>query len=80
MNISISYTWIIELIESFRRICSIFKKVYLTSTENQVAYVCESKFWKKKPRKQACNFIKKETLAQVFSCEFFKLSKNTVFT
>ena len=23
------------------------------------------------------NFIKKETLAQVFSCEFFEISKNT---
>ena len=26
---------------------------------------------------QACNFIKKGTLAQVFSCEFCKISKNT---
>ena len=29
---------------------------------------------------QACNFIKKETLTQVFSCEFCKISKNTFFT
>ena len=28
----------------------------------------------------ACNFIKKETLAQVFSCEFCEISKNTFFT
>ena len=28
---------------------------------------------------QACNFIKKETLAQVFSSEFCKISKNTFF-
>ena len=28
----------------------------------------------------ACNFIKKEILAQVFSCEFCEISKNTVFT
>ena len=28
-------------------------------------------------RPQACNFIKKETLAQVFSCEFCNISKNT---
>ena len=28
---------------------------------------------------QACNFIEKETLAQVFSCEFYKISKNTFF-
>ena len=25
----------------------------------------------------ACNFIKKETLTQVFSCEFCEISKNT---
>ena len=29
---------------------------------------------------QACNFIKKETLAQVFSCDFCEISKNTFFT
>ena len=27
----------------------------------------------------SCNFIKKETLAQVFSCEFCESSKNTTF-
>ena len=27
----------------------------------------------------ACNFIKKEALAQVFSCEFCEISKNTFF-
>ena len=26
---------------------------------------------------QACNLIKKETLTQVFSCEFCEISKNT---
>ena len=26
---------------------------------------------------EACNFIKKETLAHVFSCEFCEISKNT---
>ena len=29
---------------------------------------------------EACNSIKKETLAQVFSCEFCEISKNTFFT
>ena len=33
----------------------------------------------KKWRPQACNFIKKEILAQVFSCEFCDISKNTFF-
>ena len=26
---------------------------------------------------QACNFIKKETLAQVFSCDFYEIANNT---
>ena len=29
-------------------------------------------------RPEACNFIKKETLAQVFSCEFCQISKSTL--
>ena len=28
---------------------------------------------------EACNFIKKETLTQVFSCEFCEISKNSFF-
>ena len=28
---------------------------------------------------EAYNFIKKETLTQVFSCEFFEIFKNTFF-
>ena len=35
-------------------------------------HLCESLFFNK-----ACNFIKKETQAQAFSCEFCKISKNT---
>ena len=31
-------------------------------------------------RVQSCNFIKKETLAQVCSCKFCKIFKNTFFT
>ena len=31
----------------------------------------------KNATEKSCNFIKKETLAQVFSCEFFEVSKNT---
>ena len=30
--------------------------------------------------KHLCNFIKKETMAQMFSCEFCEVSKNTFFT
>ena len=31
-------------------------------------------------RSEACNFIKKETLARVLSCEFFENFRNTFFT
>ena len=34
-------------------------------------HLCQSLFF---------NFIKKETLAQVFSCEFCEISKNNFFT
>ena len=29
---------------------------------------------------EACHFIKKETVAQMFSCEFCEIFKNTFFT
>ena len=41
---------------------------------------CSDVFCKKGVRPEACNFIKKETLAQLFSCEFCEISKNTIFT
>ena len=50
-------------------------------------HFCQSLFFNKvagaslfnKVAGAACNFIEKETLAQVFSCEFCKISKNTFF-
>ena len=33
-----------------------------------------------KLKASSCSFIKKETLAQMFSCEFCEISKNTFFT
>ena len=41
-------------------------------------YLCQS-LSLNKAAGAACNFIKKETLAQVFSCEFCDISKNTFF-
>ena len=34
---------------------------------------------KKVLKPQACNFIKRQALAQVFSCEFCEISKNNFF-
>ena len=36
--------------------------------------------FKIKLQASACNFIKKETLSQIFSCEFHEISKNIIFT
>ena len=41
-------------------------------------HLCQSLFFNKVAG-SACNFMKKETLAQVFSCEFSEISKNTFF-
>ena len=41
-------------------------------------HLCQSLFFNEVVD-QACNFIKKETLAQMFSCEFCEISNNTVF-
>ena len=42
-------------------------------------HLCQSLFLIKRLRHEAWNFIKKETLAQVFTCEFSEISKNTFF-
>ena len=41
-------------------------------------HLCQSLFFNKVTG-QAYSFIKKEILAQVFSCEFCEISKNTYF-
>ena len=53
----------------------IFLKIPQNSQENTCAIVS---FLIKLP--QACNLVKKETLTQVFSCEFCEIFKNTFFT
>ena len=40
-------------------------------------HLCQSLFFNKVAGNQACNIIKKESLVQVFSCEFCGVSKNT---
>ena len=40
-------------------------------------HLCQSLFFLTKLQTDTCNFIKKDTLAQVFSCEFCKIYKTT---
>ena len=43
-----------------------------------VVFYQKQEFCKKGIQPEACNFIEKETLAQVFSCEFCKTSTNNI--
>ena len=54
------------------------KKVFLEISQNSQKNTCARISFLKKL--QACNYIKNETLAHVFSCEFCEISKNTFFT
>ena len=55
------------------------KKAFLELSQNSQENTCASVFFLMKLQAKACNFIKKETLAQVFSCKFREISKNTFF-
>ena len=65
---------------SSHRRCSVRKVVPRNLIEFTGRHLCQSLFFNKVAglMPQACNFIKKETLAQeVSSCEFCKISKNS---
>ena len=53
------------------------KKVFLEISQNSQENTCARDSFLIKLQAEACNFIKKKTLAQVFSCEFCEISKNT---
>ena len=54
------------------------KKMFLEISQNSQENTC-AKVYFLIIANVACNFIKKETLAQVFSCEFCEIYKNTFF-
>ena len=58
--------------------CSVRKVVLRNFAKFTGKHLCQSLLFNNVPG--PCNFIKKETLAQVFSCEFCEISKNTFFT
>ena len=65
-----------ENFRSSHRRCSI-KKVLLEITQNSQENTCAKVSFLIKFQASGSNFIKKDTLAQVFSCEICKISKNT---
>ena len=62
--------------------CSVKKGVRRNFAKFMGKHLCQSLFYNEVAGlwPKACNFIKKEALAQVFSCEFCEISKNTFST
>ena len=63
---------VLAVYRSSHQRCSVRKGVHRNFTKFTGKHLCQSLLFNK-----ACNFIKKETLAQVFSCEFCEIFKNT---
>ena len=55
------------------------KKVFLKISQNSQENTCTRASFLIKLQAPACSFIKKEALAQEFSCGFCEISKNTFF-
>ena len=53
------------------------KKVLVEFLQNLQENTCARVSFLIKLQAQACNFIRKETLVQAFSCEFCEISKST---
>ena len=79
---SISLVWSEINCRSSHWRCSVKKYVLKSFTKSTGKHLCQSLFFNKEAglRSKVCNFIKKKTLAQVFSCEFWELFKNTFCT
>ena len=66
--------------ETVARRCSVRKGVLRNFTKFTGKHLRQDPFVNKVTSASASNFIKKETLAQVFSREFCEISKDTFFT
>ena len=65
---------------SSHRRCSVSKVVLEISQNLQENTCVGASFLIKLQAEEACDFIKKETLAQAFSCQFCEISKKAFFT
>ena len=67
-----------QITEAAETMCLV-KKMFLNILQNSQENTCARVSFLKRFQASACNFIKKETLVQVFSSEFWKITKNTFF-
>ena len=56
---------------------SVLQKVFLKISQNSRKNTCARISFVIKLQAESCNFIKRETLTQVFSCEYCEIFKNT---
>ena len=68
-----------NIFRSSHQRCSLRKGFLRNFTKFAGKHLCQSLFLIKL-QASVCNFVKKETLAQVLSYEFCEISKNTFFT
>ena len=64
-----------RLSEAVVQWCSV-EKVFLELSQSSQENNCARVSFLIKLQAKVCNFIKKKTLAQVFFCEFYEISKN----
>ena len=57
----------------------LFKKVLLEISQNSQENTCTGDFFNEVADIRSATLLKKETLAQVFSCEFCEISKNAFY-
>ena len=72
-------SYLLFFFRSSHQRCSMKKGVLKNFTIFTGKHMRQSHFFNKVAG-GTCNFIKKDTLTQVFSCEFCKISKSTFFT
>ena len=60
--------------------CVLWEKVFLEISQNSQKNTCTRVSFLIKLLAEACSFITKDALAQVFSCEFREISRNNLFT
>ena len=72
------FTFYFPFLRSIHRRCSVRKDVLEISQDSQ-ENTCARASFLIKLQASGSNFIKKETLAQVFSCEFCEIFKNAFF-
>ena len=58
----------------------LYENLFSEISQNSHENICNRVSFLIKLQAKACNFINKETLAQVFSCEFCKISTNIFLT